>query len=296
MRGAIKSWVNHLRAEIVRIDEFYPGYFKLTDVVVAQNQLQAQIIDLQRTLIAIHQDYMLSTYLSPSSSHSHLIRLIQTTRSARAASIQALHMQYQRLLPPVEPSTPDPHPTVPGAFPCPSEKPPRRDSVVHEPKPKSRRSRSSSSDSFRIQPFPNPPAPAPAPAPTPPPPPKSLFCVYARDLQDHYHLPLTNNFRAGGNSLCPYCHAHIAMRPGKAWEVVMHDCKHGRDRKRIFLVKSRFVVKSHREGNGYACVLCARFKPSDTICRSISALVEHLWRDHNSSEMERDDDIVEIDD
>lgn len=62
---------------------------------------------------------------------------------------------------------------------------------------------------------------------------------------------------------------------------------------RTFLVKNRFVIKSHREGGGFACVLCARFRKSDTVCRQIEALMEHLWRDHTGEEMERDNDIVE---
>lgn len=271
---------------------------KLTYAVMTQIQLQSQIIELQRTLLAIHQDYMLSTYLSPSSSHSHLARLIQTTRAARQASINALHMQYQRLLLSDQPNQADPQPTIPGAFPLPPIKAPRNDSVVRKPHSRPRhRSRSNSPDpcsddkEYHIQPFPNPP-----PAPHPPPTPKKLFCVYAKDLQDHARLPLTDNYKSGGDNLCPYCHAHIAVRPGKAWEIVTNDCEGGVDNRRVFLVRSRFLVKSHREGSGFACVLCARYRRSDTVCKEVDTLMEHLWKDHTGEEMEKDDDIVELDD
>jgi hypothetical protein len=262
---------------------------------VTQNQLQTQIIQLQQTLLGIHQDYMLSTYLSPSSSHSHLARLIQTTRSARLASIQALHMQYQRMLP----LQPDPYPAIPGAFPLPSGNMHRHDSVTRRPSTRHRsRSRSESPKGpkdpgeITIQPY---PLPHRKPSPRPYQHGNKLFCVYARDLQHHARLPLTDNYKEGGNNMCPYCHSHISTRPGKAWEIVSHGNHEDRHRRRVFLVKNRFVIKSHREGAGFACVLCARFKESDTACKEVGALMEHLWKDHTSEELEKDDDIFEVD-
>jgi hypothetical protein len=255
---------------------------------------------------------MLSTYLAPSSSHSHLLRLIQTTRSTRAASIQALHMQYQRMLPPTSPSVPDAHRSVPGAYPAPPGNMPCHDSVTRRPGSRSRnRSRSSSpakddgeitiqpypSNSptkghkkVTIQPYPNPPV-----QPHPPAHPHSnrLFCVYARDLQEHSRLPLTDNYKEGGDNLCPFCRTHIATRPGKAWEIIADGCKGAK--RRVFLVKNRFVIKCHREGTGFACVLCARFKESDTVCRDIGLLMDHMWKEHTGEELEKDDDIFEID-
>jgi hypothetical protein len=286
---------------------------------------------------------MLSTYLAPSSSHSHLLRLIQTTRSTRAASIQALHMQYQRMLPPISPNMPDAHRPVPGAYPAPPGNMPRHDSVTRKPRSRSRnRSRSSSpakddgeirtqpypsnrateedgeiriqpypnnkdDGEIRIQPYPNnsptkdhkkvtiQPYPTPPVKPHPPPHPHSnrLFCVYARDLQHHSRLPLTDNYKEGGDNRCPYCRTHIATRPGKAWEIIADGCKGAK--RRVFLVKNRFVIKCHREGTGFACVLCARFKESDTVCRDIGLLMDHMWKEHTGEELEKDDDIFEID-
>jgi hypothetical protein len=91
--------------------------------------------------------------------------------------------------------------------------------------------------------------------------------------------------------MCPFCHSHIATRPGKAWEIVADG---GACKTRTFVVKNRFVVKSHRESGGFACVLCARFRESDTVCKDVAGLMEHLWRDHVGVELERDDDVVEI--
>ncbi|KAF2856741.1 hypothetical protein T440DRAFT_484857 [Plenodomus tracheiphilus IPT5] len=288
--------------------EYERGYRRLGEPfargdLVAQIQLQSQIIHLQQTLLDIHQDLLLSTYLTPASNHSHLVRLIQTTRTARAASIQALNLQYQRLLPPRPPSRPG---TIPGAFPTPPDTP--REPVHGGSGSRPRRKdscMSSSSDSgddvVNILPIPEPkPKPKPTPTPPPQPPPLQphrLFCVYAKDLQRNPQLPLANSYKPGGNGVCPFCRAYIPARPGKAWEIVADDHKRFNGQikmiSRTFLVKNRFVIKSHREGGGFACVLCARFRKSDTVCRQIGALMEHLWRDHTSEEMDRDDDIVE---
>jgi hypothetical protein len=243
---------------------------------------------------------MLSTYLTPSSSHSHLIRLIQTTRSARLASIQALHMQYQRMLPPKKALGPEPHHNIPGAFPLPPQIPHRHDNATRRGSSESRdRSRSNSPDRLKdpgvitIQPY---PTPTPAISPKPHMHGSKLFCVYARDLQSNSRLPLTDNYKPGGDNMCPFCHAHVSARPGKAWEIITHGCKENDGHKRrVFLVRNRFVVKCHREGTGFACVLCARFKEADTVCRGIEPLMDHLWHDHTAEDLERDDDISEVD-
>lgn len=261
---------------------------------MTHTQLQSQIIQLQQTLLSIHQDLLLSTYLTPSSSHSHLVRLIQTTRTTRAASIQALNLQYKRLLPTVPPKR---LPHIPGAFPL-----PHGDHEGHQParryKPKPRRTRrgssSSSSDSSSAS---GAPKLRPRPKPTPQPHTNRLFCIYARDLQRDPHLPLTDNYKAGGDNMCPYCHSYIATKPGKAWEIIVDSGKnfdeHTKMLSRTFRVQNRFVIKCHRETGGFACVLCARFRASDTVCREIGALMEHLWKEHSSEDMGRDEDIVE---
>ncbi|KAH7406101.1 hypothetical protein DE146DRAFT_433718 [Phaeosphaeria sp. MPI-PUGE-AT-0046c] len=296
--------------------EYDRGYRRLGEGfargdLVTQIQLQTQIIQLQRTLLSIHQDYMLSTYLSPSSSHSHVLRLLQTTRSARMASIQALHMQYQRMLPSTQIPEREHHHDIPGAFPVPPRHPARHDSVTRRHNSRCRsRSRSpppaNDPGEISVLPYPKPDhgevsiLPYPKPRPKTEPLPQShgnrLFCVYARDLQNHPRLPLTDNFKEGGNNMCPFCHAHTPMRPGKAWEIIANGCNsEGGPERRVFLVKNRFVIKCHRGGQGFACVLCARFKESDTVCRELGALMDHLWREHTSQELEKDDDIFEID-
>jgi hypothetical protein len=214
------------------------------------------------------------------------MRLLQSTQSARVAAVQALNMQYQRMSLNPKPVILDPRQTIPGAFPLPLPEMQQPDSVPGRRRNPSPGSSASSSDKerFRIQPYPQ-------PQPRSPPKELKLFCVYAKDLQTHVRLPLVDNYKPSGNNKCPFCHAHIHTRPGKAWEVIVND-KHT---KRTFMIKNRFVIKSHRECGGFACVLCARFREADTVCKDIGALMQHLWMDHKAEELEKDDDVIELD-
>lgn len=254
------------------------GYRKLGEPFargdhLAKIQLQSHIIKLQQVLIKIHQDMMLSNYLTISSSHSQLILLVQTVRTTRAAAIQALDLLVQRLLADPAQERPKPDLPMPGTFPKP---------------PRSRRSSSSSSPDVDTPTAPPPPPPPIIPNPNM----KKLFCRYALDLQTKDDLPLSTSFRLDGSNCCPCCRCYIAVRPSKAWEVIV-DSAGRRPRAKRFLVRNRFVVKCHRQFGGFACVLCAKYGDADTVCRTIGALMEHLWKEHTSEDMERDCDVVE---
>ncbi|KAH6877711.1 hypothetical protein J4E91_000668 [Alternaria rosae] len=300
--------------------EYERGYRKLGEPfargdVTTHTQLQSQIIKLQQTVINIQQDLLLSTYMAPSSSHSHLVRLIQTARTARAASIASLNMQYERMLPPLPspllPRQPDAPLRVPGAFPLPDHPRPPSRPLRHKKRMNSSSSSSCESKEVLIKPIPIvKPKPKPTPIPPPPPPPQPqppssrystrLFCIYAKDLQHNSRLHLADTYRPTGDHKCPFCRTHVPIQPGKAWELVVDGYKkkdehsHFKMAPRTFRIKNRFIVKSHREGGGFACVLCARFRESDTVCRGIEALMDHLWREHTSYELEMDADIVEV--
>lgn len=156
-----------------------------------------------------------------------------------------------------------PHPPLPGSFPpsSPTVTRPHHDSHSH--------SRHSS-----------------------PHPSSDLYCVYARDLQRSHFLRLSDNFKPDGDHLCPYCHAHIAARFSKFWEIVK-ESDEGRELLRTFFVGTRFLVKCHRQGGGFACVLCSEYRDADTVCSEVRGLVEHMWREHTCAELEWDDDIGE---
>lgn len=251
------------------------GYRKFGEVFargdgIVKIQLQTHIIKLQQILIRIHEDLILSNYLAVSSSHSQLVHLVQTVRTTRAAAIQALSLLYQRLLssPPHENPKPDLH--MPEGF--------------INPYHSRRSSSSSSSDSSLPPPRQSPVRPNPNLT--------KLFCRYALDLQSNHRKPLATEFGLNGNTRCPSCHTYIPIRPGKAWEVIVDASITRPSRRKRFLVRNRFTVKCHREGGGFACVLCAKYGDADTVCRSISALMEHLWKEHTSKDMEKDQDIM----
>jgi hypothetical protein len=230
--------------------------------VIAQNQLQSQIISLQSTLLGIYQDPRhnpVSTQLS---------RLLQTTRSARAAAIEALAMQYQRML-----EIPDTFPLtdLPGAFPVPVHGIP--DLVVRPKLPNSPKSHVSGSHSSNSASH-------------------SLYCAYARDLQKFSDQPLADAYQVDGDGRCPYC-KFISTRRGKAWEIVKED-EENRDMERVFLLQQRFIVKCHREGGGFACLICSRFSTTDTVTQDARDLVDHLWREHTCRELREQEDITEV--
>lgn len=244
--------------------------------MITRNQLQAQIILLQQRLLYTYEDIILNSEFPRHPPTYHLKELVHTTRVARSAVIDALTMQYQRMLPAPVPT--DPVHLLPGAYPLPPppiliEPHDHHTTTVeyqhhHHHRPASRSSARSKPE-------------------TPP-----LYCLYARNLQRNPSLPLTDTFRPGGTSHCPSCETHIPTSPNKAWEIVKASSRQGAS-DRTFLVGTRFLVKCHREGGGFACVLCSKCREADTVCGEVEGLVEHLWREHGVGELEGDGDVGE---
>lgn len=232
--------------------------------IITQNQLQAQIIALQQTIITIFQEsaQMYGPTRNPIS--HHLAQLLDTARATRSGAIDALSQQYQRMLTaaPLSPAVPIPTALTIRSRP---ERSDSRDSAVATISgPTSVITRAT----------------------------HGLYCIYALDLQNHTEQPLADNFKDRGDGRCPYCSVIIPTRPGRAWEIVREDEREGVDR--TFLVQNRFVVKSHREGGKFACILCSQGRPVDTVCESVAGLVDHIWKEHFCEEYERDIDIVKV--
>ena len=110
-----------------------------------------------------------------------------------------------------------------------------------------------------------------------------LFCRYAESLQ--------NTSRAARDlpNVCPECGAHVLAERVQAWEIV----KKTAYKQRTYLLSNRFVVKCHRKGVGFACVLCARFRDRDTIVESAQDLVAHVRQRHDVGEYKTEPDIWE---
>jgi hypothetical protein len=250
---------------------------KLIMVVMTRFKLQSQIIGLQTVLLHIYENGPLHSNhpLNHSASIStHMHNLARTAHSARLSAISALAAQHTRMLADLADEKPRSEPSLrlPGAYPAPSS-------------PSTPRSHLAPPNSSSNGPG------------------KQLFCIYARDLQSSPLLPLSDNFKPAGDFRCPYCSAHIASRLSTAWEIPKRSTstatttipgqKGSVGIVRRFLIGTRFLVKSHREGGGFACVLCREYRDSDTVMGDMRALVEHLWAEHSEAELEWDDDVGE---
>jgi len=94
----------------------------------------------------------------------------------------------------------------------------------------------------------------------------------------------------------------LDIEPGRAWKIIK-EILHERIstpeyddeviEERNYLVGNRFVIKSHRENGGFACVLCYRNRDKDTLLESPQGLVRHVWQKHEAEEYS-DPDIQEI--
>jgi uncharacterized C2H2 Zn-finger protein len=139
-----------------------------------------------------------------------------------------------------------------------------------------------------------------------------LFCGYSKELQRHPEKSLSRSFERGGKQRCPACDNTFDTESGRAWRITKDDAmpKAGvRDRTvgvprfepnvivvtpRDFHVLNRFIVKCHREDGEFACFLCHRNRPIDTIWSTMKDLVRHVERAHDAWELEQDHDILEV--
>jgi len=128
-----------------------------------------------------------------------------------------------------------------------------------------------------------------------------LFCSYATSLQK-YDEPLHPNFMRDGSLACPGCGTRIAIQPGRSWRIdkeLVHEKRSGgrfeneHIEERTYFVSNRFIVKCHRPGAGFACILCFKYRDSDTLCENTQRFVNHIWKKHSYAEYEADGDIEE---
>ncbi|KAK1777619.1 hypothetical protein QBC45DRAFT_416358 [Copromyces sp. CBS 386.78] len=130
----------------------------------------------------------------------------------------------------------------------------------------------------------------------------SIYCHYATYLQQSGQ-PLDSSIASSG--VCPDCHAHLfdpveVVQRGP-WrvdkEVVTHNERTGKEEGveyRSYLLTTRFFVKCHREGGGFACYLCSKHRERDTVCKREESLVDHVGEKHSIGEYEGDGDILDV--
>jgi hypothetical protein len=252
--------------------------------VITENKLQAQIIQLQQTVINVLQDALAD---NRNLSQADLNRLIAAQETARVGSINALNAQYDRMV---------------------REQRSRRKSLAEgtlrqrrilpseEPVLSARRqltlppARSESVEPLRR-------------ARTLPVAMPNGLCLYSEELQ-RTEQPLSSSFSSRGSHRCPVCDLYIDTAAPDNWiievrkPVLTYDNHLEEERHavetRSFEVGARFVVKCHTEGGEFACVLCPRYRDVDAFCGNVESLITHLGQKHTSDQFEEEIDLLSV--
>ena len=247
--------------------------------VIAENRLQAQVIQLQQTVINVLQDALLNDRkLSKADIH----RLIQAQDNARQGSLDALRDQYDRMLPdrPQQLALEYGSRRSSQQFP-----PPKRQLTLPAPD-------SPLEDGFapirRVQTQPQNRSGSNSPI---------VYCRYAADLQRDNQRPLHPSFSSSGTQKCPACSVVIPVTTKDIWFFETRTPVRGGNGEdlvevRTFSMDARLVVKSHTPSGELMCVLCYYERNNDCLCASVDALIRHIGRAHKSEEFIREDDMI----
>lgn len=229
--------------------------------MIAQNELQAQVIQLQQTVINILQQ---AVYTGQQPSKADMATLFQASEAARQGTVDALSGQYRRLLDgePLQRARTMPLKAIAG--------PPSRAVSVQGSR------RGSVQPSIRGLPEPDP-----------------LYCYYATALQDRPNKGLSTNFAPGGNCICEACGTELPLVPGRAFQIYKEDSE-VRGGEARYHILNRFLVKCHRSNGEFACVLCTRNRKVDTIWEDVRAFAKHISRAHDANEYFMEVDIEEV--
>ncbi|KAF2755261.1 hypothetical protein EJ05DRAFT_127937 [Pseudovirgaria hyperparasitica] len=259
----------------------------------AHTQIQAEIIALQQITIDIYANFF-GRYGKERPIAQHIAMLMSRVRNTRMRAVEALTNQYHRMyIPPPQ----IPAPVIHTRDLSPVLDPPRLHAsslrsasedtqIVQVQRQRSVRGQVMRKESDMITTMSGPTSIISNVNR------HNLFCLYAIDLQDHKSQPLADAFFPEGDGRCPYCSLYIRSSAGKSWEVFKDSDVRGKERK--FHIDSRFVVKSHREGGGFACVLCSQRREADTVTEDILSLIDHVWVDHTAEEYAKEIDIKEV--
>lgn len=131
--------------------------------------------------------------------------------------------------------------------------------------------------------------------------PDTLFCRYSLDLQYVPSKPLAASMAPGGSCECPACGLRLDVTGDDFWmigkrtpiTVIEQGYKSEVLETREFRLGQRFAVKCHTPDGEYACVICARNRDVDAICRNVESLVKHVGTYHEVEELEREVDLRE---
>lgn len=63
---------------------------------------------------------------------------------------------------------------------------------------------------------------------------------------------------------------------------------------REFRLGQRFALKCHTPDGEYACIICSKNRDVDAICRTVDSLVKHVGTFHDVNELDREIDLREV--
>ncbi|KAJ4332668.1 hypothetical protein N0V87_008228 [Didymella glomerata] len=245
-------------------DDMYGRYgnrFARGDAIT-ENQLQAQIISLQQTVITVLQDALAN---DRQLTRGDMAKLVAASNSAREGSLKALQDQQARLSSSVSNRSPSPQRSIAAAR--------KTLSIVG----------GGGGGEMQAQGQ------------------ESLYCRYSLDLQYDKSRPLAASMAPGGSCACPACGLRLDVTGEDFWmigkrtplTVIDGPYKSEILETREFRLGQRFAVKCHTPDGEYACVICSRERDSDAICRNVEALVKHVGTYHEVDELEREVDLRE---
>ncbi|OAK99423.1 hypothetical protein IQ06DRAFT_378278 [Phaeosphaeriaceae sp. SRC1lsM3a] len=231
----------------------YGNRFAMGDAI-AENQLQAQIISLQQTVINVLQDALAN---DRQLTRADQAKLIAASNAAREGSLNALAQAQQRL---------SPHDSPRSASPQRSIAPPKRASTAimdagdqlfcHYSLDLQYTQNKPLAASFA------PGGPCQCPA-----------CGV--------HLDVTaDDFWMIGKRT-----PITVLDKGYETEVM---------ETREFRLGQRFALKCHTPDGEYACIICSKNRDVDAICRTVDALVKHVGTYHDVNELDREVDLREV--
>lgn len=221
---------------------------------IAENQLQAQIISLQQTVINVLQDALAN---DRQLTRADQAKLIAASNAAREGSLNALEQAKQRL---------SPNGSTRSASPQRSIAPPKRASTAIM----------DSGDqlfcrySLDLQYVQNKPLAASF---APGGPCQCPACGVALDVT-------ADDFWMIGKRT-----PMTVIEQGYETEIM---------ETREFRLGQRFALKCHTPDGEYACTICNKNRDVDAICRTVDSLVKHVGTFHDVDELEREVDLKEV--
>ncbi|KAH7075086.1 hypothetical protein FB567DRAFT_452674 [Paraphoma chrysanthemicola] len=231
----------------------YGQRFAMGDTI-AENQMQAQIISLQQTVINVLQDALNN---DRQLTRADQAKLIAASNAARENSLDVLHQAQQRMAS---------GNSVRSASPQRSIAPPKRASTAIMDAPDQLFCRYS----LDLQYTPNKPLAA-------------SFAPGGSCQCPACGVPLdvtADDFWMIGKRT-----PIVIMEKGYETEIM---------ETREFRLGQRFVLKCHTPDGEYACTICNRNRDVDAICRTVDSLVKHVGTYHDVNELDREIDLKEV--